>query len=191
MIKKIFKFLPIVFCLSIATLIFADTSKISDQDIAKKVNEKIGSGWFSNGYDKVNFQVKNGIVKLSGYVKTTDDKEKIERDVRNINGVVNVESKIYVEEPNVKETRNFPKDSYGTSLDEQLNKKIRDNVNRGWFWDSYKDVSLNTINGVVTLEGLVKDIKDQQKIMTEVQKIKGVKGVKSNLRIQNKEEGNE
>lgn len=171
-----------------ATMIFAATA-VTDQDLSKKVNEKIKPGWFSSGYDKVDAQVQNGVVTLSGYVKTNEDKEKLEREVRNMDGVTSVTSKIRVEEPTKgKEARKYPQDTYGSSADDQLNKKIRDNVSNGWIWDSYKDLSLNTSNGDVTLEGSVKDLKDQQKIMNEIQKIPGVKTVKSNLRVQKEDE---
>jgi osmotically-inducible protein OsmY len=67
-----------------------------------------------------------------------------------------------------------------TSPDEQLNRKIR---RKSDLWNSFKDVSLNTKDGTVTLEGTVNSESDQQKIMTEIQTIEGVKSVQSNLKI--------
>lgn len=191
MIKKIL----VVLGLCVAALGFANSQNQADQDIAKKVHEKIGPGWFSSGYDEVKVDVRNGVVTLSGSVKTEDDKAKVERDVRNISGVTQLQSNIHVENGNQsdmnhkesKEPRKYPQDTFGTSADEQLNKKIRDNVSNGWLWDSYKGVFLNTNNGTVTLEGNVKDERDQQKLMSEIQKVSGVKSVKSNLRIQSQD----
>lgn len=164
------------------------TTSVSDQDLAKKIRDKIGGGWFSKGYDQVVVQVNNGVVTLQGSVKTFEDKEKVEKEVRNIEGVRSVNSQISVMEPKTKDSKQkeFPKDRYATSSDDQLNKKIRDNVSRGWLWDSYKDVSLNTSNGVVTLEGTVDSVKDEQKLINEVQKIDGVRSVRSNLTIKNR-----
>ncbi|HEY4831554.1 MAG TPA: BON domain-containing protein [Waddliaceae bacterium] len=74
----------------------------SDQDLAKKIRDKIGSGWFRKGYDEVQVQVRKGNVMLQGSVKTREDKEKVEKEVRNINGVRNVNSQISVQNPNSK-----------------------------------------------------------------------------------------
>lgn len=158
----------------------------SDQDLTKKIQDKIGPGWISKGYDQVTFKVDDGNVTLQGYVKTNNDKENVEREVRNIKGVNSVNSQIKVQERTGKEDhKDFSQDTYSNSADEQLNKKIRDKVSRGWLWDSYKNVTLNTTNGVVTLEGKVDDPSDQQKLMKEIQKVDGVKSVKSNLKFKN------
>ncbi len=162
-------------------------ANISDQELTDKIRKKISSGWFSEGYDQVNAQVNNGVVTLQGAVKTQEDKENLEKDVRDMNGVRSLNSRINVLEPtsNKEMKDKFAQDSYYTSSDDQLNKKIRDKVSRGWLWDSYKAVVLNTSNGVVTLEGTVDDVKDQDKLVSEIQKVPGVKAVKSNLTIKN------
>jgi osmotically-inducible protein OsmY len=167
---------------------YQNSSNVTDQELAKKIHDKIGPGWFSKGYDEVTVQINNGVVTLEGLVKTWEDKEKVEKEVRSIDGVKNLTSRITVQQPNTKENqqRQFAQDSYASSADDQLNKKIRDNVSRGWLWNNYKEVSLNTSNGVVTLEGVVNNVSDQQKLMNEIQKIEGVKLVKSNLRIKNR-----
>ena len=78
-------------------------------------------------------------------------------------------------------SKDFSHDTFVTPADEQLNKVIREKVSRGYLWDSYKEVILNTNNGVVTLAGTVADMADQEKLTKEIQKIDGVKEVKSNL----------
>lgn len=160
---------------------------VSDQELAKKIQDKISSGWFSKGNEQVNVQVNNGVVTLQGPVKAQSDKERIEKEVRNIEGVKSLNSQLTVQEPDAQANayRQFKQDTYATSEDDQLNIKIRDTTSRGWLWNSYKEVILNTTNGDVTLEGTVDSIKDQQKLMKEIQKIDGVKTVKSNLRIKN------
>jgi osmotically-inducible protein OsmY len=171
-----------------------NNSNISDQDLTKKIQDKIGPGWFSKGYDQVSFQVNDGIVTLQGSVKTASDKGKVEREVRNINGVRGLNSQIAVQDSSSRDNSNsrdnqqkeFPHDKAATSADDQLNKKIRDNTSRGWIWNSNRHVSLNTSNGVVTLEGTVNSANDQQKLLNEVQKIEGVNEVRSNLNINNR-----
>jgi osmotically-inducible protein OsmY len=166
------------------------TEFVSDQDIQKAVRKKIGPGWFSSGYEQINVQVYNGNVTLQGAVKSLSDKEKIEREVREIKGVKNLNSQLVVQDSsknenthNSKQAKEFPHDTAASSADDQLNKKIRDNVSRGWLWNSYKEVRLNTNNGNVSLEGTVRSLDDQQKLINEVQKVEGVRTVRSNLTI--------
>jgi osmotically-inducible protein OsmY len=162
-------------------------SGLSDQDLTNKIRDKIGSGWLSKGYDQVKIQVNNGAVTLQGNVKTWDDKEKVEKEVRNMDGVKSLNSQLTFikSNHNKHKQKQFSQDTYATSADDQLNKKIRDHVSRGWLWNSYKQVSLNTSNGVVRLEGIVDSMSDQQKLMNEIQKIDGVSSVKSNLKLKN------
>lgn len=158
----------------------------SDTELAKQIHDKISSGWFSTGYDQVKAKVNNGTVVLTGVVDKWDDKDKVEKEVRNIEGVRVLESHLSVREPASERNQQvFSQDTFATPADEQLNKKIRDNVSIGWLWNSYKDTALNTNNGVVTIVGVVDSPSDQQKLVTELQKIEGVKAVKSNLRIKN------
>lgn len=81
------------------------------------------------------------------------------------------------------EHRDFAQDRGSTQNDKQLNDRIRDKVSRGWLYDSYKDVILKTDNGYVVLEGLVETKKEENDLLHAVQKIDGVKGVTSNLRV--------
>lgn len=83
--------------------------------------------------------------------------------------------------------REFPKDQAMTPSDEELNRKIRDKVSRGWFTTSYKGIALHTNNGVVTLEGSVDNMDDQKKLIQEIQKVDGVRNVVSNLKLNRKE----
>lgn len=78
----------------------------------------------------------------------------------------------------------FPQDRYATQNDQQLNNAIRDKISRGWFVNSYKDLQLNTSNGVVTVEGTVDNVDDQQKVITEINKVNGVRSVVNRLRVQ-------
>lgn len=78
-------------------------------------------------------------------------------------------------------TERYPQDTYSTFQDRVLNNKIRNTISDGYFWDSYKDVTVNTNNGVVTLTGSVKNNDERQKIINELKKVYGIKSIKSEL----------
>lgn len=159
----------------------------TDQDLAKKIQSKISSGWFASGYKNVSVQVNNGAVTLQGFVKSQSEKDKLEKEIRNIEGVRSLNSQLSIQEAGsvTNSDKPYTQDTFATSADDQLNKKIRDKTSRGWLWNSYKEVILNTNNGNVTLTGAVDSVKDQQKLLKEIQKIDGVKGVQSRLTIKN------
>ncbi len=175
--------------LSSISLLQADTnpsyqnSEGSDQELQQRVQDKIGHGWFDKGYDQINIRVNNGIVTLDGVVRTEHDKDKIERNVRDMDGVKGLNSQITVKEE-AKQHRQFPQDSFSSKLDDQLNQKIRDSVSIGWFNVDYKSVSLHTSDGVVTVEGTVDSKKSEKHLLNGIQEVEGVKAVKSNLVIE-------
>lgn len=159
----------------------------SDAELTKRIQDKLNPGWFSEGYQGTSVSVKNGAVTLKGSVPTWKDKENLEKDIRNMEGVRSLDSQLKVEEPGKDdrsgEDNRYAQDTYSSKADQQLNFKIRDKIS-GILWDSYKDVSLNTKDGTVVLEGRVESLKDQQELMNKIQKIEGVKSVKSNLRVE-------
>lgn len=163
----------------------AVVNKVPDQELATQIAKKIGPGTFTKGYEKVTFAVKDGVVTLGGSVKTMGDKEKVEKEVRDIKGVEKLNSNIAIEDAKTlkDKTNDFPMDRAATPADEQLNKKIRDNVSKGVFMDSYKEVVLKTANGIVILEGFVAKEGDQEKLILDIKKIDGVADVKSNLQV--------
>ena len=159
----------------------------TDRELVKKIRDKITSGWFSRGYDQVIVESNDGVVLLQGTVISLDDKDKVEKEVRNIDGVKSVNSQIRIQEVKDNDAKAglYSRDTFNTSSDEQLNKKIRESVSKGILWDSYKEVFLNTNNGVVTLRGTVETSADQQKLINDIKKIEGVKSVQSDLKIKN------
>jgi osmotically-inducible protein OsmY len=160
----------------------ANSTVQTDEKLTKDIKDKVSSGWFIQGYDQVIVNVKNGHVTLDGTVQTADDKIKVEKEVRNMDGVRSLTSNIKPVEAGKKVATTHPQDTASTSADEQLNLKIRDQIS-GWIWDSYDGVSLNTANGVVELRGQVNDLKNQQDLMNKIQDVEGVKSVKSSLRL--------
>lgn len=161
---------------------------ISDQELAKRIQDRIGSGWLSRSYDRVRVLISNGNVTLMGSVPTPEDRERLDKMLRNLDGVKNLNLQLTVQDnfsPN-KQKNDFPQDRSANASDEQLNKRIRDRVSRGWFWNNFKDLTLNTSNGVVTLEGSVDSPKDQEQLTNDIQKMDGVRSVRSNLSFKNR-----
>lgn len=175
-----------------ATTYAADSTKqvvqvVDDQTLDTRIHDKIDAGLLTNGYPDVTVDVKNGKVLLQGFVNTQKDKDKLEKELRDIEGVKAFDSKVQVKEPSStdRQAQKFAQDTFTTSADDQLNKKIRDHVSKGILWDSYTEVILNTANGNVVLMGVVKNANDQDKLVTEIQKVEGVKSVKSELKFKN------
>jgi osmotically-inducible protein OsmY len=99
--------------------------------------------------------------------------------------VMNKDNKA-IEHKDVKADSKYPQDKFQTPADQELNAKIRSKIT-GWVWDSYPDVIVHTANGVVTLEGFVATPKDKEDVVNAIQKVEGVKSVKSNLKIGEKD----
>lgn len=76
----------------------------------------------------------------------------------------------------------YPQDKYATDSDRLLNSKIRDKIS-GWFSDKYKNITLNTSNGIVTITGYVESQDDLKKLVDEVQKVNGVKSVNNQVQV--------
>lgn len=188
----------------------------TDQAILEDIRGQVSSGWFTKGYDRVSFQVNNGAVLLQGSVPTADDKVKLERAIRGIDGVRSLTSQISVQNgaapatttnktfnlntngssinsnrlmntTNTLTATQFPQDISATPADKLLNAKIRDNVSVGYLWNSYEDVRLNTSNGTVTLEGTVDSIDDQETLLDAIRNIDGVRNVTSKLNFTDSE----
>ena len=183
----------------------------SDDQIAKKVHNILGSGWFTKGYQNVTFDVTNGVVSLRGSVETSDDKKKIENNVKKIPGVKQVNNEItvtaekaalsYYQPPMMSDgmdsddpedttkaatATKYSKDFAATDSDKQINEKIRDKLSGGWFNKGYDNLVIRTTNGIVTVSGTVNKFDDIQKVSDEIKKVDGVKSVNNQLTVRNK-----
>ncbi|MBA3239271.1 MAG: BON domain-containing protein [Parachlamydiaceae bacterium] len=174
-----------------------------DSHLAKKIHDTISEGWFSGGYENVQATVENGIVTLTGTVNSQSEKDDVEKEIRNLDGVKRLDSRLqiveskkstgingttrtgstYTDKSDKERTDKFS-DTHSSPADEQLNKKIRDQISKGWIWDSYKNVILHTSNGIVILSGKVSSLDDQLKLVNEIQKIEGVKAVTNNMAVE-------
>ena len=69
---------------------------VPDQEIYEEIQNELSPGWFSRGFPNVSFDVKNGNVNLRGTVDSTKNKNKIERGVKEIEGVRQVNNQITI-----------------------------------------------------------------------------------------------
>lgn len=185
----------------------------SDQEINNKLQDTLGAGWFSKGYENVNYQVNNGNVTLRGTVSKLEDKNKIEESVRKIEGVKQVNNQIVVSEANQNQNRNqfqnanqntnqrandysdtqlrdsekkYPQDFAANPQDRQLNARIRDKLGSGWFSRGYDALIIRTTNGLVIITGSVENPDDAKKVTDRIREIEGVRGISNQLNIKNR-----
>ncbi len=185
----------------------ATGAMVSDADLTKRVQDAIAPGYFSKGYERVTVRANGGTIILQGYVENHDDKQSLENAVRKIDGVRDINNQVMVQSAygatgmngnrgltgatgyagttgySATDAREFPQDRAATAEDSQINKRIRDQVSRGWTWDSYKEVTLDTKDGVVTLKGSANREVDLQKLITEIKKINGVRSVQTDVNL--------
>lgn len=174
----------------------ANNGQVSDQDIRKEIQDTVGSGWFTEGYKNVSFDVNNGNVTLRGTVDTINDKNKVEDSVRKIDGVRQINNQINVSERNSNNTYSdsdlqssetkFPQDRAGNLQDRQINARIRDKLNNGWFSKGYETLMIRTANGIVMISGTVDKPEDIQAINDDIQEIEGVRSVNNQLNVKNR-----
>lgn len=175
-----------------------NTQNSSNQDINQQIREALSSGWFSRGYENVSYDVNNGVVNLRGTVETAKNKTDVEDRIKKINGVRQINNNITVSnnsdvksnynysEDKLKESeKKFPQDSAATLEDRQLNARIRDKLNNGWFSKGYETLILRTSNGVVVISGTVDKSEDVQKIGDQVKEVEGTRSVNNQLSTRN------
>lgn len=167
----------------------------TDQDLNRKIQETLSSGWFSKGFQNVSFDVIDGNVKLKGSVDTLENKNKIEDSVKKINGVRDVNNQITVvkesadtySEPQLQNSeKKYSQDRASTPQDRQLNAKIRDQLSNTWFSKGYDMLVIKTTNGAVVITGTVDKPEDVQKINDQIKNIEGVKSVNTQLGVKNR-----
>lgn len=70
---------------------FAQDNASSDND--RRINERIRdrlSGWFGGNYETIILSTSNGFVTITGFVKDSDDLDKINKEAKNVEGVKSV-----------------------------------------------------------------------------------------------------
>lgn len=129
-------------------------------------------------YEDVKIEVKDGDVILKGYVKTQNEKTKLESQVRQIPGVTYVRDEVKIGQSKLDAIEDSVEDSAITA---KLKAKIL--ATKGL---ESLDIHVKTEQGVVTLSGKVKkadEIKLAEKIARDT---KGIKEVINKLSVQSK-----
>lgn len=179
----------------------------SDDNIARNISDILSSVSFSRGFELISFTIDKGKVNLQGSVQNLQDKMRLEKAIRSIPGVSNVDNQISVREQDTsmneyahaaskhtttpshpvshkyRDENRFRQDSAVKDDDKRLNSAIRSQGEAQQLWKKYPAVRFNTVNGVVTLEGAVPSVADREQLIQTIQGTQGVKSVKSNLQI--------
>lgn len=168
-----------------------------DDKLAKDIQYALSPGYFSKGYGRVQGQVRNGYVMLGGSVSSQQDKDNVEKAVRKIQGVRDVQNRVQVLDMN--EARR-PENQISSKLyanyfdqstvtrqpsDAQISEKVREALSPGMFTQGYDDVSSDVTNGIVYLTGTVETQNDNEKLEKAVRKIDGVRDVRNEVEVVN------
>lgn len=164
-------------------------TELSNETLTRKIREKLRLGWSEFWFQYVSVEVNHGVATLQGTVPTWEDKDTVESIVKNNNGIIKVISRLRVQPLSYKEKqKTFPTDYAATDDDEKLNRKIRNQIERLLLGSNMRDVHFNTSSGRVIIEGLIENLRDQEKLVTEIRKIQGVTSVTSHLTNKNLQE---
>ncbi len=121
---------------------------------------------------KIDVDTVNGVVTLTGVVETETEKRRAEEVARKVSGVRAVRNNLMVGHR-----------SFGRSLDDKLltarikTKLIAEPGIRSL------SIDVDTLNGVVTLTGMVKNEEQRRRVLEIVRTTRGVKGVVDNLTV--------
>lgn len=142
-----------------------DMNKVADHNLKKQVIAALHANTSADGHVKI--EIQNGIITLSGYVKTEAEKEKIPRVVKKTAGSVIIIDKIAVVSSQLDSDRSIA-DKIRTELDKT------DPLN-------YCDFLLHVDHGTVTIDGKVQDWNEFNRIEFLVSQIPGVSEVKNKM----------
>lgn len=67
-----------------------------DKVLNAKIREKLASGWFSKGFDAIILRTSNGVVLITGAVDSNDDVQKVHEQVKNVDGVREVNNQLTI-----------------------------------------------------------------------------------------------
>lgn len=86
----------------------AATPIASDADLKKDIQGRLTGNWFAKNYPGVQVDVNNGNVVLKGSVDSVQDKQYIEKEIKTIRGVRNLDNQIFVRGNESKADANAP-----------------------------------------------------------------------------------
>lgn len=158
----------------------------ADQEVYNKVKDALKPGIISKGYPKVSYSVKDGLVVLSGAVNTADEKVKVQDAVKKIKGVREVQSTVQVvngktaltDAADLQAKQIQQEQAAETDADKKLDKRIYEKLGK-----SYKNITITSSKGFVTVSGTVGLADDINNVQSSIKSVSGVKGVNNRLSV--------
>lgn len=174
-----------------------------DKLLQHTIDNTLKNNFLHTNYDSVHARVYNGNVTLSGSVESENERQNVEKRVRNIPGVRDVNDQLHV---GISSQASFNSTNYinygsqpsetlvadnaSSPLDEELQKKVEDTLKSNYLKKNYDTVVATVSNGVVTLSGTVDSEKDRQDIHDRIQKINGIKNIVDRLQVSGEKANN-
>ena len=183
-----------------------------DQQINRKIREKLTRSFSPRYVDTLFLETANGTVTIKGTVKEASDIDEIVESVRKVKGVKGVNIRLDIRpqhdddsderysgsnsnnknnvadltQDRIQKAKYQPgaynQDYAASEKDRQLNLRIREKLST-WFTSGYNDtIILKTSNGDVTLEGRVDNPEDIQRIVDSLRRIEGVNNITNRLK---------
>lgn len=150
-------------------------AKVSDDQIRQKIKNELQNTWFGKKYKDINFEVSDGEVILTGIVDSQSDLSTIENRVKDIRGVIVVRNQLRVASQS--------NGSSGHLSDDQIRRRIKDELTKTWISKSYENVKIDINNGDVSLSGIVEGEGDLGEVEDRIRTIPGVKVIRNQLKI--------
>ncbi len=156
--------------------------KVEDANVTAKVKSQLLWNSNTDGLD-ITVKTRNGVVMLSGYVKSDAESQLAEQIARNTSDVRDVQNQLQVDKQKV-------------TLDVAAERKTEEAaqaITDGWITTKVKsallynrtvdgsDINVDTQDGVVTLRGRVDSDFERKQAISIAGSVKGVKSVKADL----------
>jgi osmotically-inducible protein OsmY len=142
----------------------------SDEEIKRDVEEELRWDPDIDATD-IAVAVKNGVVTLTGFVKSYNDKWEAERDAKRVAGVLGVANDLEVRLPNIDER---PDPDIARDAVAAIKTQLP---------FSYEQIKVVVKNGWVTLEGEAEWNYQREAAERAVRRVKGVKGVTNKVEL--------
>lgn len=156
----------------------------TDAQLKKKIIDSLKNSVLVSGIGQMQVDVSGGSVNLSGFVQTTDIKNRIEAYVRNIEGVKIVNNKLEVvringSKPEQSSSISGELDKEQRLIDLELHAKINEIIQHG----ENKNVFFDVKDGEVILTGSVDKSEDLQNLDSIIRKLPGVRSLDNRVKI--------
>ena len=154
-----------------------------DEQLAESIRTKV-LDTESNKYDRIGVVVNRGHVSLWGEVPTQQDKEYLEKQMAQIEGMRSFNNQLTVAAGTGGGNEVRLKDHYETRGDQEIIKRIRDKIQGDPLSTLSLNIELNTYDGIVTVKGNVKGTEIQRQLIDLIKQVQGVRGVNNHLKDQ-------